>query len=212
MLKPTFHRLPPDRQRELMRVCLAEFADHGYEAASTNRIVREMGVSKGLLFKYAGSKEALYLHLVEEVFEELGRVQGSPEIYHSPDLFQRLTELIDAALAYAAEHPLRFRFSLRASIETSDAVAAETEAIRVRIGAANLGPLFDGIDWDLYRMPRAEVEQVFAWLVKGTRVEAIAELQRAFSIQRYEELIRSQLALVDRLLHGGVYRPAEDRS
>ena len=94
MLKPTFHRLPPERQRELMRVCLAEFADHGYDAASTNRIVAGMGVSKGMLFKYAGSKEALYLHLVEEVFEELGRIQGSPEIFRSPDLFERLGELI----------------------------------------------------------------------------------------------------------------------
>ncbi|EFR99585.1 TetR family transcriptional regulator, partial [Listeria seeligeri FSL N1-067] len=41
-----------------------EFAEKGYQAASTNQICAKAGVSKGLIFHYFGSKEKLYIAVV----------------------------------------------------------------------------------------------------------------------------------------------------
>ena len=38
------------RKSRILEAALVEFADKGYKKASTNTIVRETGVSKGLLF------------------------------------------------------------------------------------------------------------------------------------------------------------------
>lgn len=49
-----------DKRDKILKVAIEEFADHGYKAASTNRISDVAGVSKGLIFHYFGSKEKLY--------------------------------------------------------------------------------------------------------------------------------------------------------
>ena len=48
------------RKDRILEAALIEFADKGYKKASTNTIVREAGVSKGLLFHYYKSKKDLY--------------------------------------------------------------------------------------------------------------------------------------------------------
>jgi TetR/AcrR family transcriptional regulator len=60
-----FLRLPEEKQDEIMLTALREFAHKGYDLASTNSIVAEAGISKGLLFKFFGSKEKLFLYLVQ---------------------------------------------------------------------------------------------------------------------------------------------------
>ncbi len=212
MLTKTFQRLPLERQRAFLDACLEEFADHGYDAASTNRIVRQLGISKGLLFKYARSKEKLFLYLYEQVMEELGAIQGSPELYRSPDLFGRLDELFEALLSYARDNPLRYRFSLVATLGIDSGVFPKVELIRNRISAGSIGPLFEGVDWELYRLPRHEVVEIFTWQLRGARATAIVELRQDFSMDNYVALMRSQLALLRKLLRQGVYRTPEDRT
>lgn len=60
-----FNRLPEEKQDEIMLAALREFAHNSYDLASTNSIVAEAGISKGLLFKFFGSKEKLFLHLAQ---------------------------------------------------------------------------------------------------------------------------------------------------
>ncbi len=51
------------RRSRILEAALAEFADKGYKKASTNTIVREAKVSKGLLFHYFISKKDLYIYI-----------------------------------------------------------------------------------------------------------------------------------------------------
>lgn len=48
---------------------IREFADKGYEAASTNNIAKIANVSKGLIFKYFGNKENLYIESLIRAIE-----------------------------------------------------------------------------------------------------------------------------------------------
>jgi TetR/AcrR family transcriptional regulator len=211
MLCETFHRLPASRQQRVLDVAMREFTEHGYEAASTNRIVASLGIAKGTLFKYAPTKAALYLYIYEQVLTELAQIQDDPATYTTPDLFLRVEDLFEALLAYAAREPLRYRFSMRASLDTRSSIASEVEQVRQRITQHHHGALIAGVDWALYSLPREEVWELFAWVMAGGRTAAIRVLDPDYDHDDYVALVRRQLALARTLLRGGVYRnPLEE--
>ena len=60
-----FFELKQAKQDRMINAALKIFALSGYRHASTDDIVREAGISKGLLFHYFGSKIGLYSFLFE---------------------------------------------------------------------------------------------------------------------------------------------------
>ena len=55
-----FFDVKKDKQDEMINAALKTFAIKGYKDASTDVIVKEAGISKGLLFHYFTSKQGLY--------------------------------------------------------------------------------------------------------------------------------------------------------
>ena len=45
MARPRFYKLPPEQQQAILRAALDEFATHGFNAASLNRIIDASGIS-----------------------------------------------------------------------------------------------------------------------------------------------------------------------
>lgn len=57
--------LDPDRQRRLFDVAAQEFAAHGFEGASLNRILAQSGMSKSSLYYYFDDKADLFTTMIE---------------------------------------------------------------------------------------------------------------------------------------------------
>ena len=55
---------PISVKERIINIALEEFAQNGYQSASTNVICKKAKVSKGLLYHYYGSKENLYLSVL----------------------------------------------------------------------------------------------------------------------------------------------------
>ena len=55
-----FFNLKREKQDRFINASLKIFSESGYQKASTDDIVKEAGISKGLLFHYFGSKLGLY--------------------------------------------------------------------------------------------------------------------------------------------------------
>ena len=64
-----FENLDPSKKERVLNAALAEFARKDYKDASTNAIVEAAHISKGILFRYFGSKKNLYLYLYRYVRE-----------------------------------------------------------------------------------------------------------------------------------------------
>ncbi|MDE6662385.1 MAG: TetR/AcrR family transcriptional regulator [Lachnospiraceae bacterium] len=60
-----FFDLKKEKQDRMINAALKVFALNGYKHASTDDIVAEAGISKGLLFHYFGSKLGLYTFLYD---------------------------------------------------------------------------------------------------------------------------------------------------
>ena len=60
-----FFDLKKEKQDRMINAALKLFAENGYRRASTDDMVKEAGISKGLLFHYFGSKLGLYSFLYD---------------------------------------------------------------------------------------------------------------------------------------------------
>lgn len=100
-----------DQSRELiLQAAIQGFALHGYSKASTNSIMKQAGMAKGLLFHHFASKKRLYLACLEGV---LNTVQQPLDLFIAEmpaDFFKRMAALLQWKLDMALQHPLLFRF------------------------------------------------------------------------------------------------------
>jgi len=62
-LNEAFNDLKEEKKQKIINAALKEFTERGFNLASTNNIVKEAEISKGLLFYYFAGKEELFLFL-----------------------------------------------------------------------------------------------------------------------------------------------------
>ena len=59
-----------ERREEILDAALTEFAQHGFEGASTDAIARTVGISQPYLFRLFGTKKGLYLASAERCLSD----------------------------------------------------------------------------------------------------------------------------------------------
>ena len=60
MPRPRFDRLDAETRQRLLKAAAVEFAAHGYERASLNRVIDQTGMSKGSFYYYFDDKADLF--------------------------------------------------------------------------------------------------------------------------------------------------------
>lgn len=109
------HRLANVEQEKRDRIinsAMKEFSTHTFQKASTNAIVEEAGISKGLLFHYFGNKEKLYNYLEGFSFEVIATSILEKMDWDNEDIFIRLKEVTMIKLETFQRYPYLADFSL----------------------------------------------------------------------------------------------------
>ncbi|MGE4553276.1 MAG: TetR/AcrR family transcriptional regulator [Desulfovibrionaceae bacterium] len=108
---PRFEHLDPDKRERILEAATDEFAAHGYHQASVNRLVRAVGIAKGSIFQYFGTKQGLFEYLfgrwVEQFKAPLKAVRQA-----NPDFFERVRGSLRAGLEFIRSHPRIYRVYL----------------------------------------------------------------------------------------------------
>lgn len=120
-----FFDLKKEKQDRMINAALKVFAQGGYKHASTDDIVGEAGISKGLLFHYFGSKIGLYsfLHDYSVRFMKLELTGSVPSTERDYFEIRRLME--HAKLQVLKNYPCMQQFLNRCRIEdVSEALLA----------------------------------------------------------------------------------------
>ncbi|OBJ51439.1 TetR/AcrR family transcriptional regulator [Mycobacterium sp. 1423905.2] len=103
----TWARLDPARRAAIVEAAEAEFGAHGFSQGSLNVIARRAGVAKGSLFQYFADKRDFYAYITD--IASLRIRAYVEDIIRTLDpnrpFFEFLTDLLDAWVAYYAEHP-----------------------------------------------------------------------------------------------------------
>ncbi len=88
----------------LANAARAEFAEHGFAGARTDRIVQRAGVNKQLLFYYFGSKAGLYEAVMRRAEAELTDASPKGDV-RSPHAAGRLRAQLQTIFQALAEQP-----------------------------------------------------------------------------------------------------------
>lgn len=126
-----FFDLKKEKQDRMINAALKMFALHGYRHACTDDIVREAGISKGLLFHYFGSKLGVYTFIydysVRYMILELGNRSAD-----ETDLFEIIRQTEAAHMRAMKEYPYMQQFLNRSRAENvSEALIAVEEKRRL---------------------------------------------------------------------------------
>jgi len=105
--------LSEEKRDKIINSAIEEFSRCPFEKASTNKIVQNAGISKGLLFHYFRSKKELYEKLVVFVINKLTEMISSRIDWDETDIFQRIKELIIMKVEMSKEYPKMFDFILK---------------------------------------------------------------------------------------------------
>lgn len=81
-----------------------EFARHGLAGARVDRIASRAGANKRMLYHYFGSKEALFLAVLEASYERIRSAERELDLEHA-DPREGLKRLVDFTWRYYLEHP-----------------------------------------------------------------------------------------------------------
>lgn len=187
-----FQSLNPEKQDRILNAAMKEFARKGYANASTNEIVKEAEISKGLLFHYFTNKKQLFLYLydygveltIRNLYEKLNRDES--------DLFARIRHISRLKLEILNQHPEIFRFIEVAYIEDSSAIRQELDKRNKELLGNHLHLLFDGIDYSRFRegVDIQKAMKIIMWTFEGYGKEEMlkAKAQHAASFD-YEKML-----------------------
>jgi len=66
-----FEEMRESRRHQIMKAALEIFATEGYSHCSISQLAAHAGISKGLLYNYFESKEALLIEIIEEGIQDI---------------------------------------------------------------------------------------------------------------------------------------------
>jgi TetR/AcrR family transcriptional regulator len=105
----TFEALPSSKKEIILKVCIEEFAEYGYENASTNRIVKKIKMSKGSLFKYFNTKEELYIYVIDHAVKAI-TTEMAADIRQLPiNIFVRVYRLAEIEFDIYVKNPIVYK-------------------------------------------------------------------------------------------------------
>ena len=173
MPREAFFRLGQDKQAEISAAATAEAVEHGLKSASTNRIVKTAGISKGSLFYYFDGKEDLFAHAVDLAAGKLvERLEAGAQEWPR-EILARLRHITLIGLDMLIEEPQAYY--LLSSMLDPEAAAIRERYMREQVDES-LAVFFrwmEDIETENLRMPVGDVLQLVAWVYTGLKIELI---------------------------------------
>ena len=125
-----FFDLAREKQDRMINGAIEVYAKNGYKHASTDDMVKTVGVSKGLWFHYFGSKEGIYVfvydYCVKYMLLELSTIVDENETNY----FELMRQIAKTKVKVGRSYPYLTIFLEEAAHEPEQALAVKTAASR----------------------------------------------------------------------------------
>lgn len=204
-----FKNLPAAEQRNLIDACLDEFGEKGYVRASTNTIVRNVGIPKGTLFYFFGNKKNLFLYLMDYAVGKYVQYVGTQSSAMPSGLFERLLHLSSVRMRFAAHAPKIYKFFFKTLLNVPDDLKADMQERFHQYADGNRQLMRDGLDTSRLR-EGVSVDQVLGLLdyfmegLLARHTDQLTEMDAADTIAYVENLLEESAGYFD-LIKRGVY-------
>ena len=100
MRKP---KAPVANRARIVRAAIDEFASRGFKGASMDAIAARTQTTRALINYYFGSKEKLYLAVLERVYSEIREAEGRLDLDHLPPV-EAIRRIVEFTFDYYLGH------------------------------------------------------------------------------------------------------------
>jgi AcrR family transcriptional regulator len=119
---------PERTTADILEVATREFAEKGLAGARIDAIADAMKTSKRMIYYYFGSKEGLYLRVLEESYRRMRQIESEPHLDDLPPE-DALRRLVGHTVDYQWAHPEFIRLVQNENIHRAEYLA-QSKAIR----------------------------------------------------------------------------------
>jgi len=147
-----FLSLDEEKRGRVLNAAMKEFMA-GYKKASTDAIVREAGISKGLLFHYFGTKEKLYTFLVDYAIDTVKKEFLDLINVTQPDILDSVWQMSLLKRDLAFQYPDMFDFIATAYVHEKNKGGNISESLArfMKTREAIINDIYDRSDKSLFR-------------------------------------------------------------
>ena len=110
---------PQRTMADILEVATREFAEKGLAGARIDAIADAMRTSKRMIYYYFGSKEGLYLKVLEESYRRMRQIESEPQLDDLPPE-DALRRLVGHTVDYQWAHPEFIRLVQNENIHRAD--------------------------------------------------------------------------------------------
>ena len=166
-----FLKLDEEKKSRIIHAALKEFAEKGYEQASTNQIVKQAGIGKGMLFYYFKSKEGLFHYLLNHSLDIFNEQYLSLIPEDSNDLIEKMASISKMKFKLYTEHPLEMEFLGKFFVEHGLELPETARKKYEEIYAISMKKIFGNnhIDQSLFRddIDAEKAYRLIEWAIQG---------------------------------------------
>ncbi len=190
-----FFDLAREKQDRMINGAIEVFAKNGYKHASTDDMVKAVGVSKGLWFHYFGSKEGIYIfvydYCVKYMLLELSTIVNDGE----KDYFELMKQIAKTKAKVGRNYPYLTIFLEEAARESQQEIVAKTAQSRQRY-EERMNDYLSSAEIEIVsdKAKRDRIKKMLDYTISGIIREKTAESAGSEGIFReikaYIELVR----------------------
>jgi AcrR family transcriptional regulator len=132
--EPTRTNDPARTMADILEVATREFAEKGFAGARVDMIAEAMRTSKRMIYYYFGSKEGLYVAVLEDAYRRIRAIESEAQLDDLPPE-DALRKLVGHTVDYQRQHPEFVRLVQSENIERAQYLA-RSKAIKKLNAAA----------------------------------------------------------------------------
>ncbi|EGW39392.1 TetR/AcrR family transcriptional regulator [Desulfosporosinus sp. OT] len=210
-----FENLSEAKKKNILDACIHEFAEKGYEQASTNTIVKEAGISKGILFHYFKNKRGLFLYVVDYCFRTIVEAYNQYPLQETKDIFQRLSEVSVIKLKLTHENPEMSKIIVEALVNSQEDIRTEIDSKYRQLSNEYMSAFFQEIDYSKFRRgvnPAKAIEIMMLFLkALGDKYVMNYQGKEQELLQNYDQLMEEYNEYME-ILKYGMYSSLRDET
>ncbi|MGC7870153.1 TetR/AcrR family transcriptional regulator [Desulfosporosinus sp. SYSU MS00001] len=141
-----------DTKRDALLIAsMNKFANNGYKKTTTDEIILEAGISKGLLFHYFGTKKDLYIFLFLYANTLIMQEYYAQVNLKERDILERLRNMFFLKIELTNKYPDIFDFAASAYFEKDQAVASKINEYKNILYSDTKNEMLKDIDLSLFK-------------------------------------------------------------
>lgn len=188
-----FESLAEEKRKRIIEACTDEFSRHGYTNASTNTIVKNAGISKGILFHYFKNKKGIYLYVMNYVADFMTGLFHQWMTDVPSEFFERMEKIAMLKLKAVYEYPSFYKLMIDSYTHVPAELKNEMQKRYDGILKDNLPLLFKDLDMSKFRKdidPKKTVELVMFALegLSGKYLKIFESMDYGLIMSRREQL------------------------